>query len=77
MIDSVRGILKLILFIKNPVSFPGGSVVKNLHANAGDSGLIPNWEDSDAAEQLSLWAITTDPGLQIPGSATTQPISQN
>ena len=52
-------------------------MVKNLHANAGDSGLIPNWEDSDAAEQLSLWAITTDPGLQIPGSATTQPISQN
>ena len=24
----------------NPVGFPGGSVVKNLLANAGDSGLI-------------------------------------
>ena len=23
------------------MSFPGGSVVKNLHANAGDSGSIP------------------------------------
>ena len=23
--------------------FPGGSVVKNLPANAGDSGLIPGW----------------------------------
>ena len=63
MIDPVRGILKVILFIENPVSFPGGSVVKNLHANAGDSGLIPSWEDSHAAEQLSLWAMTTDPGL--------------
>ena len=25
----------------NPVGFPGGSMVKNLLANAGDSGLIP------------------------------------
>ena len=38
-------------------------MVKNLHANAGDSGSIPDWEDSHAAEQLSLWAMTTDPGL--------------
>ena len=25
--------------------FPGGSVVKNLSANAGDPGSIPVWED--------------------------------
>jgi len=25
--------------------FPGGSVVKNPLANAGDSGLIPGWEE--------------------------------
>ena len=26
-------------------SFPGGSVVKNMPANAGEMGLIPSWED--------------------------------
>lgn len=62
-IDAVRGILKWNLLIKNPVGFPGGSVVKNLHANAGDSGSIPDWEDSHVAEHLSLWAMTTDPGF--------------
>ena len=25
-------------------NFPGGSVVKNLPANAGDAGWIPGWE---------------------------------
>ena len=25
--------------------FPGGAVVKNLPANAGDTGSIPGWED--------------------------------
>jgi len=28
------------------VGFPGGSMVKNLHANARDMGLIPGWERS-------------------------------
>ena len=63
VIDPVRGILKWSLFINNSVGFPGGSVVKNLQANARDSGLIPDWEDSHAAEQPSLWATTTDPVL--------------
>ena len=72
MIDPVRGILKLILFMKNPVSFPGGAVVKNLHANAGDSSLIPNWEDSHAAEQQ-----VCGPWLLIQGSRSQdqQPLS--
>ena len=40
--------------------FPGGSVVKNLPANAGEpwSGKIPH-----AAEQLSPCATTTEPVL--------------
>ena len=28
------------------MGFPGGSVVKNPPANAGDMGLIPGWEKS-------------------------------
>ena len=54
------------LFLKAQAwGFPGGSVVKNLPANAGDTGLIPglgrshllrsNWE----AQLLSLRATTT------------------
>ena len=27
------------------LGFPGGSVVENLPANAGDTGLVPGWED--------------------------------
>ena len=42
--------------------FPGGSVVKNLPANAGGDGLYP-WfrEIPQAAEQLSPCAIITEP----------------
>ena len=45
------------------MGFPGGAVVKNLPANAGDGfkpwpGKIPN-----AAEQLSPCATTTEPAL--------------
>ena len=29
-----------------PVTIPGGSVVRNLPANAGDVGSIPGWERS-------------------------------
>ena len=29
-----------------PEGFPGGSVVKNLPANAGDAGSIPGWGTS-------------------------------
>ena len=28
-----------------PKGFPGGSVVKNLPKNGGDTGLISGWED--------------------------------
>ena len=45
--------------------FPGGSVVKNLPANAGDMGLIPSWEDhleKDIATHSSIlaWKITKE-----------------
>ena len=42
--------------------FPGGPVIKNLPCNAGVSGVIP-WsrKTSHDAEQLSLYATTTEP----------------
>ena len=41
--------------LKVPLGFPGGSVLKNLPANAVDTGFIPDWEDPTchATEQLS------------------------
>ena len=44
--------------------FPGGAVVKNLPAHAGDMGLIP-WSGKipHTAEQLSPSATTTKPPL--------------
>ena len=39
--------------------FPGGPVIKNLSANAGDMGSIPG-SISHAVEQLTPWATTTE-----------------
>ena len=46
--------------IKHSRNFPGGSVVKNLPANAGDMDSIPDpgTKIPHAAEQLSLCTIT-------------------
>ena len=41
--------------------FPGGPVVKNSPANAGDARLIPAGKIPHAAEQLSWCAITAEP----------------
>ena len=43
--------------------FPGGSVIKNLAANAEDMGLIPAGfrKILHAIEQLSPYATTTEP----------------
>ena len=57
------------------MGFPGGSVVKNPPANAGDTGLIPGWEDpleKEVATHSSVlaWRIpwTEEPfGLQSMG----------
>ena len=44
--------------------FPGGAVVKNPPANAGDTGSSPGpGKIPHAAEQLSLGATTTEPAL--------------
>ena len=60
---------------KSSYTFPGGSVVKNLPANAGDLGLIPGAGRSPGAENAkpllysSLGNPTEDPdGLQSLGS---------
>ena len=46
------------------MGFPGGSEVKNLPANAGDSGSNPVLgRFPQALEQLSLCATTTEPML--------------
>ena len=46
------------------LGFPGGAVVKNPPANAGDVGLVPGLGRYHiAAEQLSPCATTTEPEL--------------
>ena len=45
--------------------FPGGPVVRNVPANAGDKGLIPVWEDSICQGAAKLidhkyWASALD-----------------
>ena len=49
-------------------AYPGGSVVKNLPANARDPGLVPGWRTKipHAVEQLGLCAATTEPSLNCP-----------
>ena len=62
------------------LGFPGGSVVKNLPANAGDTGLIPGLEDplqKEIATHSSILASeipwTEEPGqLQSLGSQKSQ-----
>ena len=41
------------------LGFPGGSVVKNLPANAGDTGSIPGWEDPLEKEMATHFSILT------------------
>ena len=41
--------------------FPGGAVVENLPANAGDTGSIPAGKILHAAKHLSPCATTTEP----------------
>ena len=46
------------------MGFPGGSVVKNLPANAGDTGLSPGLGRSHMPQSnLSLCTTTTEPAL--------------
>ena len=58
------------------VSFPGGSVLKNLPSNVGEAGLIPGQEDPleeemETYSSILAWEIpgTEEPeGLQSMGS---------
>ena len=62
------------------VGFPGGAVVKNLPANAGDMGLIPGpggshmlWSNGSRAPQLlSLRSRAREPQLLNPHATTTE-----
>ena len=60
---------KHILYKRNTLGFPGGAVVENLPANAGDTGSSPG-KIPHAAEQLGPWATTTEP-------ARLQPVLRN
>ena len=52
-------------------AYPGGSVVKNLPANARDTGSIPSWRTKipHALEQLGLCAATTEASLNRPSES--------
>ena len=57
------------------LGFPGGSVVKNPPANAGDTGLIPGSGRSTCISQCAATIIK--PALESMGSATTEPVRGN
>ena len=53
-----------IFIQENILGFPGGTVVENPPANAGDTGSSPGLGRSHIAmEQLSRFATTTEPAL--------------
>jgi len=61
---STNSVYHILANIKTAEHFPGGSVVKNPPANAGDMGLIPGpGKIPHAVEQLSWWATTIEPVL--------------
>ena len=55
--------------------FPGGSVVRNLPANAGDTGSIPGPGRSRMLQQGSPSATTPEPVLSSPGTTTTEAVT--
>ena len=68
----------------NVWGFPGGSVVKNLPANAGDTGSIPDLRRSYVPQSSSAvchnyWACARAQELQVlnPCVATTEPMCSN
>ena len=57
------------IFLKMDGGFPGGAVVKNPSANAGDTGSSPRRRRSPMLQQLSPCATTTERALYSPCSA--------
>ena len=66
------GFLKLFFLTANSSKgVPGGSAVKNPHANAGDAGSVPGSGRSNILPRKILWA--EEPGrLQSMGSQKSQ-----
>ena len=75
-IASTNGIIQNLIKKCRILGFPGGSVIKNLPANAGDTGLIPGsgrFLEKEMANYFSIlaWEIpwTEEPdGLESMGS---------
>ena len=64
------------------LDFPGGSVVKNLPANAGDTGLTLVWEDPTcrgAAKPMrhNYWACALEPMSYNYWACALEPASHN
>ena len=57
------------LLVEHLAGFPGGSVVKNPPANAGDMGLILGWEDALEEEMATDFTILASgiPRTEEPG----------
>ena len=55
--------------------FPGGSVVKNPPANAGDLVYILMGKIPHAVEQLRLCVTSVEPVLKSPGATTTEALA--
>ena len=59
--------------LKSPCGgFPGGAVVENMPANAGDMGSSPGPEISCVPQLLSLCSRAREPRLLSPCAATTE-----
>ena len=71
---------QILLRIKGGEDFPGGSEVKNLPANAADTGLIPAagsfhlpWSnEACVAQLLSLWSGAREPQLLSPHTTASE-----
>ena len=80
MVGFIIQFSSMFKILHNPWGFPGGSVVKNLPANAGDTGLIPGpgrshvpWSNQAQVPQLlSLCSRAQEPRLLSPRVTTTE-----
>ena len=76
---------QIVAFKNRMRDFPGGPVVKNLPANAGDTGLspgpgrshMPQSNQARAPQLLSLCSRAHEPQLLSPWATTTEPTSHN
>ena len=72
-IGTLANILPLLTVLKQPQDFPGGTVEKNLPANARDIGSIPGLERCHMSRSNKAWCATTSElALQSPQTATTE-----